>query len=270
MEQKTDEWLDWRKKGIGSSDAPIIMLDSPWKTPFELWQEKTGRVAKESVSNFAQERGNAIEPIARARYELECDIEMGPALCQHSNYPWMRASMDGWNPLAKRGLEIKYVGVEDFEGAKAGFVPRKYIPQLQHQFMVTGAEQIDFYAYSVAKGVEIHRGQTVLVKTFPDLEYIKILFDAEKEFYNCMVIDRPPPFVEGDFKLIRKAGAKAMADKYCSLLHQAILEKEDFIMIQQIESQLLEMSEGISRTRIGNIRIQDGNFSIVGEEDATS
>ena len=42
MEQKSEEWLDWRKKGIGSSDAPIIMGVSPWKTPFELWEEKTG------------------------------------------------------------------------------------------------------------------------------------------------------------------------------------------------------------------------------------
>ena len=35
------KWLLTRQKGIGGSDAGIIMGDNKYKTPFELWQLKT-------------------------------------------------------------------------------------------------------------------------------------------------------------------------------------------------------------------------------------
>lgn len=38
-----DEWLDVRKRGIGGSDAAAAVGISPWKSPLELWMEKTGR-----------------------------------------------------------------------------------------------------------------------------------------------------------------------------------------------------------------------------------
>ena len=38
-----DEWLEVRKKGIGSSDAAAAIGLSPYKSQLELWMEKTGR-----------------------------------------------------------------------------------------------------------------------------------------------------------------------------------------------------------------------------------
>ena len=35
------KWLLTRQKGIGGSDAGIIMGDNRYKTPYELWQLKT-------------------------------------------------------------------------------------------------------------------------------------------------------------------------------------------------------------------------------------
>lgn len=42
--QNTQEWEKFRLQKIGASDAPIIMGVSPWKTPFQLWLEKTGQI----------------------------------------------------------------------------------------------------------------------------------------------------------------------------------------------------------------------------------
>jgi putative phage-type endonuclease len=253
MDQRTNEWLDWRKNGIGSSDAPIIMGVSPWKTPFELWEEKTNRVKPEETSNWAQERGNELEPIARAKFELECDMEMGPALCQHEDHPWCRASMDGWNPLHKIGLEIKFLGANDFKLAKdQGVVPEKYFPQIQHQFLVTGAKEIIFYGYFVDKGAENHKGISVSVSCKPDIEYISKLAKAEYEFYRCMVEDCPPPYIEKDFKLLRVAGAKALADEYVATPSEEIKQK------------LFTMAGDMKRFRIGRLRseLKDGLRSL--------
>ena len=38
-----DEWLEVRKRGIGSSDAAAAIGLSPYKSQLELWMEKTGR-----------------------------------------------------------------------------------------------------------------------------------------------------------------------------------------------------------------------------------
>ena len=43
FEQNTNEWLSWRREGIGASDAPVIMGHSPWQKESELLLLKTGR-----------------------------------------------------------------------------------------------------------------------------------------------------------------------------------------------------------------------------------
>ena len=79
MEQRSKSWEEWRLKGLGSSDAPIVMGVSAWMTRFGLWELKTGR-ARPQQTNWAMERGNQLEPKARAHYELISDIDMAPSL----------------------------------------------------------------------------------------------------------------------------------------------------------------------------------------------
>jgi putative phage-type endonuclease len=64
---ENDDWLEFRKGGIGSSDAPIIAGVSPYSTPYQLWEIKTRRKT-EWIGNFATRRGHAVEPKARADY----------------------------------------------------------------------------------------------------------------------------------------------------------------------------------------------------------
>ena len=64
LQQGTQEWLDWRKERIGASDTPCIM-GVGFKTPFQLWQVKTGRVPPDP-QNYAMQRGNELEFGARS------------------------------------------------------------------------------------------------------------------------------------------------------------------------------------------------------------
>lgn len=56
-----EEWLEERKRGIGSSDAGTIMGASPFQTPYGLYLLKTGRAepVKESDAMF---NGHILEP----------------------------------------------------------------------------------------------------------------------------------------------------------------------------------------------------------------
>ena len=42
-----EEWLDWRKTGIGGSDASVVCGVSKYKSPLELFMEKTGQISQQ-------------------------------------------------------------------------------------------------------------------------------------------------------------------------------------------------------------------------------
>ena len=48
-----EEWLQWRKKGIGSSDAAACAGESKWKSPYALWLEKTGQMEPDEPGESA-------------------------------------------------------------------------------------------------------------------------------------------------------------------------------------------------------------------------
>ena len=57
------EWLAARKRDVTASDASTLLGVNPYKTPFELWAEKTGRKPDEE-DNEVFRRGRAMEFIA--------------------------------------------------------------------------------------------------------------------------------------------------------------------------------------------------------------
>lgn len=177
-----EEWHSWRGKGLGASDSPIIMGVSPWSTPIKLWEEKTKRV-KRNFSNFATNRGNRLEPKARAAYELETGLESPVRLVQHPVYDYIRATLDGYSPGVI--LEIKCPGKVDHAKALEGKVPDKYYPQLQHQLLACQeAERVDYYSFNGECGV--------VIQVFRDPKYQAILLEALQAFWACVINDTPP------------------------------------------------------------------------------
>lgn len=57
------EWLAARKRDVTASDASTLLGINPYKTPFELWAEKTGRKPDEE-DNDVFRRGRAMEFVA--------------------------------------------------------------------------------------------------------------------------------------------------------------------------------------------------------------
>lgn len=184
LQQNTPEWLQDRLTKIGSSDAPIIMGVSKWKTVHELWAIKTGLVKEDSGSNWAMRRGIDMEPKARATYELATDLEMPPALVVHPKYGFIGASLDGYDAKTKLILEIKCPGREDHATALSGKIPEKYIPQVQHQLFAAESDNLHYFSFDGNNGItiEVHR----------DEPYIKKLMEAETKFWE-MVINKTPP-----------------------------------------------------------------------------
>ncbi len=157
--QGSTAWRKWRGKGLGSSDAPILLGWSPWKPIDQLLMEKKGLWKQEfgAFQQRAMDRGKALEPVIREWYEKSHYSEgtkFPDAVSTHSQHEFMRASFDGVNRQVKnedgstgRLIEIKAPNMKDHEGAKLGVVPEKYIPQCQWLMMIGNIPWCDYVSY---------------------------------------------------------------------------------------------------------------------------
>lgn len=199
MEQRSSAWHQWRGKGIGSSDAPIIMGLTKFSTPRKLWRLKKGLMPADAgtFSNPAIARGVKYEPKARALYELKYDMPMSEALFESPVYPFLRASLDGFNHEHEIVLEIKVPSKEVFEQAKDGQVDEYYIWQLEHQLLVTGGKEAHFYCVQVNEATEqVIDDALVIYKS--DQARRAQLVDKELEFWNMLQNDIEPPLTDDD------------------------------------------------------------------------
>lgn len=91
-----DKWLEYRKNGIGGSDAAVVCSISRYKSPFELWLEKTDQLPAAEAGEPAY-WGTLLEPIVRNEFQTRTGIEVSTPkqLLQSEKHPFMLANLDG-------------------------------------------------------------------------------------------------------------------------------------------------------------------------------
>lgn len=188
--QGTHEWLQMRKHNIGASDCPIIMGVSPWKTPYQLWEEKLD-ISKPDLENFAMRRGKEMEAQAREAFEKKTGLIMFPVIMFHPKNEWMLASLDGMDIEQRNIVEIKCPGEEDHKLAMEGRIPDKYYPQLQHQMEVCGLDHVHYYSY--------REESQFIVDVYRDQNYIDQMIEKELVFLECMQTFVAPEFTDRDY-----------------------------------------------------------------------
>jgi len=181
LQQGTSAWLEWRKQGIGASDAPAVMGENPWKSAAQLLEEKCG--TKRHSMNDAMARGSALEPEARNRYNAKLGVQVVPACLQSTTFAWLRASVDGLAPDGSAVVEIKCGESVYRKSSSSREVPNYYFGQLQHILAVTDLRSIDFWCY-------LPNRPEVYLRVARDDAYISRLLEAEHEFWQRVVRDR--------------------------------------------------------------------------------
>lgn len=176
LQQGTREWLEWRHKGIGASDAPTIMGENPFESVEELLREKRGPV-RASTESEAMARGKRLEPEARKRYIARTGIDVRPACIQSTRYDWLRASLDGLSTSHDAVVEIKCGDSVYRKVSASRSVPDYYYGQTQHILAVTGFDSLDFWCYWPGC-------PELLVRVQRDDAYIERLLNRELEFWD--------------------------------------------------------------------------------------
>jgi putative phage-type endonuclease len=181
----TEEQKAARKSGIGGSDAAAVLGASPWKTPFQLWQDKLG-LAPEQEETQAMRLGSILEPTVAYLYmeETGISIEKPVQMFKHPQYPWMLANLDGLAP--DRIVEFKTARSADGWGEPGSDeIPVQYAAQVFHYMEVMGKDRADV---GVLIGGSDYRTYTL----HADRALQDALVEAEKDFWSLVVSGTPP------------------------------------------------------------------------------
>lgn len=186
-----DEWLEWRRRGIGSSDAPAVAGLDPYQTPMGVWLDKTSQIPDRDETEpmrWGLVLEDAIAGEWAKRHEVQ--VESPRAILQHPDVPWALANLDRRLVDRDELLEVKNVGDraaqnwEDFDTP-----PEKFVVQVQHQLYVTGWERGHL-------AVLVGGKQLLSFEIERDDELIGHLVDIEASFWD-LVERRQPPAVDG-------------------------------------------------------------------------
>lgn len=199
------EWLEVRKKGIGSSEVGTILGLNPWETPYQLWRRKTGRDPEKPV-NFAMTAGHYLEDAVSLFYRDATGKEIikasaGDWIIRSNEQPFMQVSPDRtfWIPGKTKSntnkgiLECKTTQMD----VDAESVPHYWFAQLQYQLGVA----------------ELPEGAIAWLTQGRNFGYKEFAFDEEffaymkeeviKFWYDNIVGDQEPDLQTVDDVLLR-------------------------------------------------------------------
>lgn len=143
LSQRTPEWLQWRAQGVTASEAAIILGRSPYKTPWQLWAERTGvRPTEDLSANPFVQRGISLEDVARQGFEQRHKTLLLPLCAESDVHPELRCSLDGVSHTGEP-VELKVPILKTYEqireqGEQATAYQLAWV-QLQFQLYVLDA-----------------------------------------------------------------------------------------------------------------------------------
>lgn len=131
-----------RQGFIGASDAAAVLGVSPWKTPLELYWEKTGESTPQA-SSIPMEVGKELESyvLRYAEQKLGQPILRQQEVIAHPHHDFIRATIDG--AVGDALVEAKTTSIADGWGDDGtDEIPIYYVAQCQHQMAVATATMV--------------------------------------------------------------------------------------------------------------------------------
>lgn len=178
---------------IGCSEIAEALGISPWKTPYQLWEEKTGRRQPDDIGGLLRvELGNRLEQVVADLYMQREGVKVVRYRREYRE--------DDEVPLVghidrriighKVGLEIK-TSLGKFSSAEWGDegtdqVPMHYLSQCLGYLMLTGYERWDLAVLLAGPEMRIYR-------IMPDAAIFAGMRAGLREFWRHVETDTPPP-----------------------------------------------------------------------------
>lgn len=145
-----EDWLEYRKKGIGGSDVAAIMGISPFATIRDLFYNKTGVqpvIQEEEESNWvAKEVGHRLEDLVAEIFSKKTGLEVFPVrvMFRHPLYPFMLADVDFFVRMPDGTfaiLECKTCNYNAKDKWADEGIPAHYVLQVRHYLSVMNMQK---------------------------------------------------------------------------------------------------------------------------------
>ncbi|MDA9096117.1 YqaJ viral recombinase family protein [Porticoccaceae bacterium] len=186
-----EQWHIRRRCGIGGSDVGAILGVNPYRTPFDVWQEKTGRVGPADLSdNDAVMAGTLLEDAVAEFYTLRTEARVRRSHVNrfHHTMPWLSGNVDRTVEGQQKILECKTAGhfAQGWGEPGTDQVPNSYLLQCMHYMAVWGYKTSDL---AVLTG-----GQSFAIYT---IDFDQELFDSVAAglrgfWFDNVLADKPP------------------------------------------------------------------------------
>lgn len=209
LEQGSSEWKDFRRQHVCASDVGAI-LGEGYRSAAKVYKEKI--FGEEENENESMWYGKSREPIAREYFNQKMGIDFKPIVAVSDDYPWIMASLDGWD--GETVLEIKCsTRYEKFMEIASLNVspPRQYLWQVQTQLLVTGAKSA-FLSYFIDEPL-VAKSESVELLIVKDSAMQERIIAETKTFWFDHVLE----YKEPESKRKRAAKKKLPADSLSDL-----------------------------------------------------
>ena len=240
------EWLEVRRKGIGSSDCAAACGLNPYMSMLELWMIKTGRIQQniedESEGHAPLYWGKRLEPLVAEYYSMHTNYKVRRvnAVLQHPDPDkhFMLANLD-YSVVGDVDVQILECKTAGEYGAKLwrDGVPLYVLCQVQHQLAVTGKKAAHIC-------VLICGHETRIFKVTRSESVIQHIINAERYFWECVEKDTPP---EADASESATKALQLLYPEHIPLSTTDLSENEDanqqFEQLIQARNQIEKLQE---------------------------
>ena len=244
-----EKWLEYRKTGIGGSDASVVCGINKYKSPIELWMEKTDQLPYQEAGEAAY-WGTQLENVVRTEFTKRTgiDVKLVKQLLQSEEYPFMQANLDGICEHPDYGtciFEAKTASAYKI-GEWEESIPAEYMLQIQHYMAVTG--------YKGTYIAVLIGGNTFKWKYIErDDEMIAMLISLEADFWEHIKNNTPPPLDGSD------ASAKFLSDRFPESISGSsiVLSESADTIIKEYDAACEQLSEITERKQKAENLLKD-------------
>ena len=205
-----EDWLAYRRQGIGGSDAAAILCISPFRTARDLYCDKIGLspVVVDDTNWVQLEIGNRLESLVARIFEKRTGLKVytRKAMFRHSRYPWMLADLDFLVDLPDGRTAILEIKTTNYNAKDKWWyngeeiVPIYYESQGRHYMAVMNLDRVYFCCL-----YGNHEDETILRMLDRDMQYENELIALERDFWHENVLAKNPPPYEENGDLILKS-----------------------------------------------------------------
>ena len=189
------DFLRERKKGIGGSDVAAVLGLSKWKTPYQLWLDKTSDTVEEKESEILH-FGQVLEQVVADEYARRnhVKVQRRNRSYRHPEHPELIGNIDRY--IVGGGI-LECKTADKFTAHLWGEnnsdeIPDYYLVQVQHYMHVTGYHEAALAV--LIGGNEFRQYEVSYDKELAEFAAAKCV-----EFWQTFVVPRvAPPPLPGD------------------------------------------------------------------------